>query len=220
MVVARYAAGDTKRGIQRIAERAIAGRAIAAALTVWLFGVLGIGVLSGCVAQDDGHAPRAYPSAGASAGSSASAPTQPLLVDVDANQTLETQPGNGLGVYVEYETGGHWLVWWTCDTNRTGDACHYQINASVAEGAITNVAGQNLEGNDSVTQPNAQSVSATTTTTGGADGVLFDTTAGEAVMVSVTVDADVFFFFVQDKQVNGGYQGALTNPLLFQPSTP
>jgi hypothetical protein len=30
----------------------------------------------------------------------------------------------------------------------------------------------------------------------------------------------VSFFFVQDNLVNGGYTGALTNPLMLQPTVP
>jgi hypothetical protein len=43
----------------------------------------------------------------------------PLLVDVDPNQTLSAAPGQGAGVFIEYKTGGHWHVWWTCDTALT-----------------------------------------------------------------------------------------------------
>jgi hypothetical protein len=50
--------------------------------------------------------------------------------------------------------------------------------------------------------------------------VLFDTTAGATIEVSVRLDAPVSFFFVQDGQVNGGYKGALTNPLFLRPTSP
>jgi hypothetical protein len=36
----------------------------------------------------------------------------------------------------------------------------------------------------------------------------------------VQLDTNVSFFFVQDNQVNGGYTGALTNPMMFKPSAP
>jgi hypothetical protein len=36
----------------------------------------------------------------------------------------------------------------------------------------------------------------------------------------VRLNAPVAFFFVQNNQVNGGYKGPLTNPLILQPSTP
>jgi hypothetical protein len=183
--------------------------------------VVGLAALVGCTAESSSDPPRGRQYAGpAPTADTAPAPSQPLLVDVDPNQTLETTPGSGLGVYVEYQTGGHWLVWWTCDSDQTGYACHYRIDASVTQGTLTNVAGQNLEPTDSVSQPNPQQVTAITATTSGADGVQFDATPGATLSVAVQVDADVYFFFVQDKKVNGGYTGALTNPLLFQPTSP
>jgi len=38
--------------------------------------------------------------------------------------------------------------------------------------------------------------------------------------LAVQLNAPVSFFFVQDGKVNGGYQGPLTNPLMFVPSAP
>ena len=183
-----------------------------------------VAAITGCSGDVDGR-PRSWQTAGggpvpSASASSGPAPTQPLLVDVDTNQTLETTPGSGLGVYVEYVAGGHWNIWWTCDTDKTGYDCHYQVDASIADGAIANVAGVALDGADTLIQPDARSVSAVTTTSRAADGVQFDAPAGAIVQVSVKLDADVYFFFVQDKKVNGGYTGALTNPLQFHPSSP
>src|ERR1700736_6314658 len=53
---------------------------------------------------------------GSGSSSGASAGVQPMLVDVDPNRTMTAQPGQGVGVFTEYVTGGHWRVWWTCHT--------------------------------------------------------------------------------------------------------
>jgi len=155
-------------------------------------------------------------SGGSPSGSSASAPE---LVYVDPNQTLESTPGQGIGVYVEYETGGHWRISWTCDTSLTQLSCNFVVDASVATGTITQTE-MALPSGDSVTQPSPQQIEATTTTTTGVDEILFDTAAGARITVNVQLNAPVSFFFVQDGKVNGGYQGPLTNPLMFEPSAP
>ena len=87
-----------------------------------------VGLLAGCFADSTGGGGSG--SAGGSAerpyGSSSSggAATQPLVVvDVDTGGTLVTTPGNGIGVYVEYQSGGHWRVSWTCDSSLTNLSC-------------------------------------------------------------------------------------------------
>jgi hypothetical protein len=177
------------------------------------------GFLAGCVG--DSTSTSAGSSAGGGYGSSSGAQVQPLIVDVDTGGTLVTTPGNGIGVYVEYVTGGHWRVSWTCDTSLTSLPCAYVVDASVTEGSIANPAGVDLEaGTDSLTQTNSQQIEVTTDTTTGEDGVTFDAPAGADITVSVRLNAPVAFFFVQDNQVNGGYKGTLTNPLILQPSSP
>jgi hypothetical protein len=175
-----------------------------------------IGVLAGCVADSSS-------SSGGSAGgygmSSGGGTSQPLLVDVDTGGTLVTTPGQGIGVYVEYQSGGHWRVSWTCDTAITHLSCNFVVDASVATGTIANPMPDGFQGGGSLTQPSARQVEAVTTTTGDDDAMLFDTTPGAVITVSVSLNAPVSFFFVQDNQVNGGYKGALTNPLMLQPTS-
>lgn len=157
----------------------------------------------------------------ASSGSPAG-PVQPLLAVVDTNQTMDAVGGDGVGLFIEYSTGGHWHLWWTCDTNQTQQSCNFVIGASVASGAITNLDATQLSGGfatlSSTTQLDAQS-----TTTTQVSGIRFDTDPGatiklEASMSNITDGS--FLFFVQDGQVNGGYAGALSNPLSLVGSTP
>ena len=155
-------------------------------------------------------------------GGSGSGPQQPMVVVVDTNQTIDADPGEGVAVLAEYQQGGHWQVRWMCGTNKTGLPCHFDVSASVASGTITNPAGLTLASARSLTQPSAQSVESTTTTTTAADGFTFDAPAG----ATITVDAQIegqrdgsWLFFVQDGKVNGGY-GAVTDPLLLEPASP
>jgi hypothetical protein len=192
------------------------------ALKAWVAGmVVAAGLLVGCVVDSSpGSSGGGVSYAGSSAGSNTATSATPVLVLVDPNQTLESTPGKGIGVYVEYETGGHWRVSWTCDTALTNLSCNFMVDAVVASGEITNPSALGSGSDSSFTQPNAQRIQSTTTTTSGVDGVLFDGPPGARLTVTVQLNAPVSFFFVQDGKVNGGYQGPLANPLTFEPSSP
>ncbi len=180
--------------------------------------VAGAGLLAGCIESSTDHHGSSG-GAGPYASSSGGADTQPLLVDVDTGGTLVTTPGQGIGVYFEYQSGGHWSVSWACDTAITNLSCSYVVDASVSAGSIVET-GDTVGLGSSVSQATPQQIEAVTTTTTRVDGVLFDATPGASITVTVSLNAPVSFFFVQDNQVNGGYQGVLTNPLVFQPSVP
>ncbi|HEY5146457.1 MAG TPA: hypothetical protein VII82_06805 [Polyangiaceae bacterium] len=186
-------------------------------------------LLVGCVADSTSSSSGggyAYPSGGSGGSSSGGGLSQPLLADIDTNgQLVLPAGGQGIGVYVTYDQGGHWTVSWTCDTAVTNLPCPYVVDASVAAaaGSIDN-AMANPSSSTAATAAfaivSAQEIRATTTTTTGIDAMTFDTTPGAIVTVSVQLDTNVSFFFVQDNQVNGGYTGALTNPMMFKPSAP
>jgi len=142
---------------------------------------------------------------------------------VDPDQTLQQPGGQGVGVFTQYQTGGHWNVWWTCDTGVTGLSCNFQIKVSVGSGAVTNVAGQLSEPGDQPSQPGPTEVAATTVTTTAIDGITFDTAPGAIITLDAKLDGNEsgsFLFFVQDGKVNGGYRGPLADPLMFEPSSP
>jgi hypothetical protein len=184
-------------------------------------------ILMGCVA-DSTSSSGGYATGGSGSASSGSSSgggvAQPILADIDTNGQLDLPAGGqGIGVYVTYVSGGHWTIAWTCDTAITGLSCSFAVDASVAaaDGTIQNVAGITPSATDSVSEASTeQSVEAVTSTTTNTDSMTFDTTPGTILTVSVQLNAPVSFFFVQDNQVNGGYTGALTNPMMFQPSTP
>jgi hypothetical protein len=197
-----------------------------------LLGTLAVGIvagiLAGCSADASSHGwgsagvTGSGSSSGGSGGSTGDS-SQPILADIDTNGTLVATPGQGLGVYVTYESGGHWTIAWTCDTAITSLSCDYVVTASVATdptsgaGALDAIGGT-AQTNSTFNATNA-SVTATSTTTNQTDSVTFDTAPGAMITVTVQLNAPVSFFFVQDNKVNGGYTGSLTNPMLFQPSS-
>jgi hypothetical protein len=183
-------------------------------------------LLVGCVADSTSSSSGGgypYPSSGGSGSSSGAGPSQPILADIDTNgQLVLPAGGQGIGVYVTYDQGGHWTLSWTCDTAVTNLPCPYVVAASVAAaaGSIDNAMANPASASAAFAIVSAQEIRATTTTTTGVDAMTFDTTPGAIVTVSVQLDTNVSFFFVQDNQVNGGYTGALTNPMMFKPSAP
>lgn len=190
--------------------------------------------LVGCVWDDD-HRPRgdryddptpqAPPPATGSTGQPAPPPATspaPMLVVVDTDQTMTADPGQGVGVFIEYATGGKWLIWWTCDTARTGQDCDFSVSATAATGTISNIDATYLAGGY-LTTPTPSRVDAKIKTSNETHGISFETVPGGVITVEASVGAvkdGSFLFFVQDGKVNGGFSGALTNPLQLQGKTP
>ena len=146
----------------------------------------------------------------------------PMLVEIDADQTMNASGGDGVGVFVEYARGGHWHLWWTCDTARTQQACDFAVGAASTSGTITNLDAAELEGGF-VASSSESRVEARSTTTTQVHGIRFDTEPGATITVDATVGGlrdGAFLFFVQGGKVNGGFAGQLTNPLQFQGSAP
>ncbi|MGA2447826.1 MAG: hypothetical protein ABTD50_04035 [Polyangiaceae bacterium] len=144
----------------------------------------------------------------------------PILVDVDANQVMNATAGTGVGVFIEYKTGGHWYVWWTCDTSLTGYSCNYDIKATAVSGTIANAVSQGPDV-PAISLDGSNTIQLATTTTLGVDGVTFDTAPGAIISLDATLggaEDGSYWFFVQDGQVNGGYQGPLSDPLLLEPA--
>jgi len=172
-------------------------------------------------------APPAQGATGGSAGTSDTPPSSgsspaPMLVEVDTDQTMTADPGQGVGVFVEYGTGGKWHIWLTCDTAKTSQECDFTVDATVTVGTITNLDASQLAGGVA-TSPTPSSVHARITVSNDVRGVAFTTNPGVALTVRAAL-SDVtdgsFLFFVQDGKVNGGFQGKLSNPLQLQGKTP
>ena len=178
---------------------------------------------SGDASSSIGYATPGYSGTGASSsgGSGGGTGTKPMLVVVDTDRVMNATPGDGVGVFTEYRSGGHWRIWWTCDTNKTSQSCSFNVTA--ASGTISNVAGISLQAGDTAGQPTDSQASAATTTTVTAQGMTFDTAPGATITLDAQMDGQEtgeILFFVQDGKINGGYMGTLTDPLQLQPSTP
>ncbi|HEX7665055.1 MAG TPA: hypothetical protein VF407_11105 [Polyangiaceae bacterium] len=185
-----------------------------------------LGLAACTFACGDGHSDRDYyyGNDGTSGGGDGTPQNvTPLLVDVDTDKTMTAPGGDGVGIFVEYQTGGKGHVSWTCDTNKTNLSCAFGIKVAALSGQISNLAIDNAATNDLISQSDAQTITATTNTTTNTVSVNFAADPGGTIEITAQIggvsDAS-YFFFVQNGQVNGGYTGQLTNPLRFEGKTP
>jgi hypothetical protein len=139
---------------------------------------------------------------------------------------MQAQGGGGVGVFAEYKAGGHWHVYWTCDTNVNPQgalSCAFDVRATLASGAPSNVAAEGGLASSAVTS-SSNALEAATTTTTDVPGFSFDAPAGSSITLEATVEGSHdgrYFFFVQDGVVNGGVDSCkLTDPMMFEPTRP
>ena len=147
----------------------------------------------------------------------------PILALVDTNQTMNATPGEGLGVFVEYDSGGNWNVWWSCGPEQDGTdpPCQFDVKISVASGTITQPATRGFLATDTFTASGSQIEGVTTTTT-AFDGVTFQTAPGAVITLSAAVGGvyGPFIFFVEQGKVDDGASGLVTDPVLLQGTNP
>ncbi|MEO6572857.1 MAG: hypothetical protein ABIP89_03380, partial [Polyangiaceae bacterium] len=115
---------------------------------------------------DNGGYPTPTPDPSGS-GTSTAPSANPILVVIDTNKTMTAAPGDGVGIFTEYKSGGHWHVWWTCDTSSpqgSHQSCAFDVSATAKTGTFTNVAPDSLSDSDTLIS-DPQSVHSTSTTT-------------------------------------------------------
>jgi hypothetical protein len=141
-------------------------------------------------------------------------------IDVNDANGIDSPPGEGAGVLVDYDAGGHWHIWSVCDTSLSGIACGFSVTALALGGnAVTNVTGDDLEAGERAGTTCAGSAFYTGSTDFGVDGMRFDTAPGAAVQVEAALDGTVFpdvIFFAQ----TGTAVTSATNPLTLTPASP
>jgi hypothetical protein len=170
--------------------------------------------------------------AGLVSGGSMTPSANPILATIDDNVKMNASPGEGVGVFNQYASGGHWQIWWTCDTNLTNLNCPFDVKIS-SKSPITNATAQSFNKTDSLSTGGSAgnvgasdeggSLEAKTVTTNGVQGVDFDTDPGATLTLSATVGGlynGKFLFWVEDGKVNGGFKGTVTDPLLLVGASP
>lgn len=146
--------------------------------------------------------------------------TTPRTVGIQADQTLESNVGEGVGLFVEYAAGGRWHLHTTCDTTSSSVGCAWEVFATPATGAaLGGVQGENLEQSDSVDRQGAAIHFAAYTST-GKQGATFEGTPGAALELEVYLDGVLEPRYVYWVDAGVLHAGAPTDPVRFQPSTP
>jgi hypothetical protein len=144
----------------------------------------------------------------------------PQKVAIDTGATIDAKPGDGVGVFVQYATGGHWTITTACDTNTSGFDCNFDLFLSGVDSSTTlsNPKGQSLEGLDTVEIQADGTVHLYADTLTGLDGITFDAQPGAAIQLEMYLDGAAqprFVYWVGDKVL---HTGAPTDPIDLAPS--
>jgi hypothetical protein len=149
--------------------------------------------------------------------------TDPILVKIDPDATMDASPGEGAGLFVEYALGGHWTLWTTCDTNYPPyRECAFDAVVSVDTASeVLAATGADLEGTDLVDDHYAQGTVRFRADTGtDIDSMWLDTTPGAIVRLDLMLDGVSETRFVY--WIGNGvlHAGAPSNPVDFEPLAP
>jgi hypothetical protein len=183
---------------------------------------LGLGSgLVGCIIDNSGGRHRSEPATEtAPPAETPPATDTPLEVAIDADQALESTAGDGVGVFVEYVSGGHWHVWTSCDTNSSDAVCTFDAFVTVADDSkITGAKVENLEASDIMEKMADSSLHLFTKTSAEFDGITFDTEPGAVIQLEAYFDDDLdprIIYWFGDGVL---HQGAPSNPIQFKPSS-
>lgn len=158
-------------------------------------------------------------------------PTGVAELVIDAGREVEMDPGQGVGVAVEYGGDGAWSVATSCDTAVSGVACLFDIIVSVegTTSGITDITGVGLEPRDYVDLLDRYAAQLELSTGDDLDRVEFDTDPGATVRVSALLYAPVrrsSVDWTEDPRIiswvgDGAlHWGAPTNPVDLAPDRP
>jgi hypothetical protein len=134
-------------------------------------------------------------------------------IDADATMT-NLNPGQGVGMMIEYGSGGTWYVKFTCDTSKTNLPCLWSIDAQSLDGSsLGGVDVQQLDSEDAVTpQPKKPySLMYDGITTTELDSFSFQADAGKPIGFDVWLQDEYepnrFVFWIGDGWLNKGISG-------------
>jgi len=176
-----------------------------------------ISALTGCIIVDSNSTTTTT-----TGGNTTPPPVDPITMTIDSDVALDAKPGDGVGIFVEYTTGGRYRIWTTCDTLTSGVTCPFDVYTSVdTSSTIIGVTEENLEGYDSVTvKQNQGTVDLHFETDSDYDAASIDVTPGAILRVEAYLDGQSqprFVYWFGDGVL---HEGAPTNPVDLNPSKP
>jgi hypothetical protein len=185
----------------------------------------GASLMTGCIVVDDDD-DDGYHHGHGGVDEPVDEPNQPpakeiMQFSIDTGKTLESPPGEGVGLFVEYAAGGTYRLWTTCDTNYSNVGCKFDIAAAVDEGSkIEVVEGSELEGYDEAQALDDGSVNLHAETASDIDVMTLTTTPGAILRVELLLDGvpdGRFIYWVGNGIL---HEGSPTNPVDFKPVEP
>lgn len=179
----------------------------------WLFIALLSGTL-GCRFDHDDH-DQWYGGSGPICGSQLEGAT------IDPNEPLVADPGEGVGVFVEYQGDGRWSFFTTCDTAQSDYECYFDIVvAPIRRDSLLGVLPDGLERDDSLELIGQNSVQFLSWTSTDTDGFLVDSEPGMALQIDLLLDgecANPYLYWFGDGAI---HRGAPSNPFELEPLEP
>ena len=144
----------------------------------------------------------------------------PQQVGIDTGATIDATPANGVGVFVQYATGGQWTIQTACDTDSSGYACGFDIfvGGVATTTTLSNPVGQDLSGRDGIEVQSDGSLHFSALTSTSLEGFTFGATPGAAIELEMFLDGEpqpAFIYWIGDKIL---HTGAPTDPIDFTPS--
>ena len=152
-------------------------------------------------------------------------PSDVSRVNIDTNQTVSADPGEGVGLFVEYATGGEYHVFATCDTKTSSNmghfACTWIVTASIDPSLRMEVTDDgNLEKNDTITRIDDGAVRLNFVVDDDFDGAVLNVPDGSAPL-RLSWLLDGFANTAHLSWVSGGaiQTGAPSDPLDLEPTS-
>jgi hypothetical protein len=139
---------------------------------------------------------------------------------IDADATLvDIQAGRGTGLFVEYQSGGSWRIFTSCDTELSGFACTWDVIVTPIDAALESVRTEDLERDDfgGIDGADGRLISDNDF---DFDGIVFASTPGAAIRLDVFLDGAPGGKYVYWVENGGLHRGAPTNPVDLIPSAP
>jgi len=142
-------------------------------------------------------------------------PAAGVMIDTDVGAKLT--PATGDSVSVEYSSGGLWHVQSTC---LSGYACEWEVTAEVFNGSVSNVAGEDLETNDSVGSVCPDTAFMNASTAADLDGMIFTTAPGAKIRLTAALDHSIYANVIIWADGGKVRNDANSNPVDLTPASP
>ena len=140
---------------------------------------------------------------------------------IDTGSDISVNPGSGAGAFIEYDAGGGWHVYTTCDTAKSDVSCLWDIIVSTERSDdLLSFDPESLGEADSLDWYTSRGVRLVAETTTDVKGLFLEAAPGATVRVDVYLDdapAPEFIYWIGG---GGLHQGSPTNPIDLTPTSP